>query len=128
MRKHLELSQCMSQTLTKARSSATQEAIRKEFDGVTSRLKENVDLLDDAARIFNGDGTAFSLSPKENKVIVRKGEKADNNFLNNNKKEFIATLIMVNATGNLSSPMLMFKYERIQFYVSKYVPAIWSLE
>lgn len=64
MRTHTELSQRVSQNLTnKARVSVTQEVIRKWFDELTNHLKKNIDLLDDAARIFNCGETTFFLIP-----------------------------------------------------------------
>ncbi|KAK5638761.1 hypothetical protein RI129_013056 [Pyrocoelia pectoralis] len=46
-----------------------------------------MDIVSDPSRIFNCDETAVFLSPKEDKVLVKKGDKAVYNFINNDEKE-----------------------------------------
>nr|XP_023026362.1 chromatin assembly factor 1 subunit A-like [Leptinotarsa decemlineata] len=51
-----------------------------------------MNILDDPSRVYNCNETAFFVSPKENKVIVKKGEKVVYNFINNDEKECLTTL------------------------------------
>lgn len=126
MKRHPEVSPRMTQNLGKARASVTEESLKKWFDEVKAELKENLDVLEDASRVFNADETAIFLAPKGEKALVRKGEKAVYSFISNDEKECITCLIGCNALGQLMPPMAVFKYERIPSSIINELPDHWS--
>lgn len=71
--------------------------------------------------------TAFFLSPKEDKVIVKKGQKTVYNFINNNEKECITSLIMTNACEMMPPPLVMFSYQRIPKAIVQEIPKSWGV-
>lgn len=78
-------------------------------------------------RVFNTDETAFFLCPKGIKALIRKGDKTAYNFINNDEKECLTTLITANAAGMLVPPMIMFNYERIPAHISNLMPHGWGI-
>lgn len=129
LRRHPEISVRVSQNLTNSRSQVTEEKIRMWFSEVKTYLESNsyISITKDPRRIYNCDESAFFLSPKDNKVLVRKGEKAVYNFVNNDEKECITTLIMCNAEGDLPPPMVVFSYKRIPHKIVEKVPRTWGI-
>ncbi|KAG5874402.1 hypothetical protein JTB14_016769 [Gonioctena quinquepunctata] len=81
----------------------------------------------DIQKVYNRDETVFFLSPEENKVIVKRGEKAVYNFINNEGKEYLTTLICGNAKGMLAPPTVMFSYQRIPNHIMRNMPADWEV-
>ena len=68
------------------------------------------DVLNDPTRIFNCDESAFLLAPKENCVLASKGAKAVYNTSNNDEKECLTSLIMLNAK-------FLAKFENTKIYI-----------
>ena len=109
----------MSQNLTKTRASITEKAIKKWFDEVKAYLITK-NLLDiDSRRIFNLDESVFCLSPKSDKVLVRKGENAVYTVVGSDK-EYYTALIGGNAARELLPTMVIYNNERIPPLVSKH--------
>lgn len=129
LKRHPELTRRVAQNLSKARNSITEAHIRRWFTEVATFFKEEnlCEVFNDPSRIYNCDETALYLSPKENKVLVRKGEKAVYTFISNDEKECITTLIMCNGEGFLPPPMILYKYKRIPSNIAKNVPKEWGL-
>lgn len=129
LRRHPEVTLRTSQNLTHSRSSVSEADIRNWFSTVEKYFQEKslLNIFDDATRVFNCDESAFFLSPKENKVFVRKGEKTVYNFINNDEKECLTTLICGNARGMLAPPMVMFSFKRIPNHVVRNMPQEWAV-
>ncbi|XP_071056510.1 uncharacterized protein [Onthophagus taurus] len=127
LRRHPIISERLTQNLTKARSEVTEQKIRNWFNEVTDHFKaKNIeDVLKDPSRIFNLDETAFFMAPKGIKCLMRKGEKLAYNFISNDDKECLTTLITVCANGSILPPMIMFSYERIPASVSSLMSTGW---
>ncbi|KAG5895399.1 hypothetical protein JTB14_018753 [Gonioctena quinquepunctata] len=123
LRRHPEVS------LRTSRASISEQKIRQWFSNIGKHFEQNnlMDIFNDPSRVYNCDETAFFLSPKENKVIVKKGEKAVFNFINNDGKECLTTLICGNAKGMLAPPMVMFSYQRIPNHIIRNMPADWAV-
>lgn len=129
MRRHPELSQRISQNLTKARANVTEDKLRAWFAEIEEYIQTNdlKEIWSDPKRVYNCDETAFFLSPKGEKVIVRKGEKAIYSVINNDEKECVTTLLMCNAAGDIPPPLVMFAYKRLPNYIATKVPPDWAL-
>lgn len=122
MNRHPELSVRMSQNISEAN-------IRNWFGEIENYLKNNnfYHILNDSKRVFNADETAFFFNPKIKKVIVKRGESAVYNFINNNEKECLTTLITANAAGQLAPPMVIFPYIRIPSHIISSMPSEWGV-
>ena len=81
----------------------------------------------ESTRVFNCDESAFFLSPKGEKVIAKKGERAVYNFINNDEKEYLTVLFMGSASGALAPPMIVFSYERIPHTINASIPENWGV-
>lgn len=129
MRRHPELSQRVSQNLTNARATLTEAKIRRWFQEVKDYLTDtnNFYITTDPSRIYNCDESAFFLSPKNDKVLVRKGEKAVYSFINNDEKECLTTLVMCSASGELPPPMIVYSYKRVPKAVIDKIPPQWGV-
>lgn len=129
LKRHPNIATRVSQNLTHSRATVTEEKIRKWFSEVKTYLTENnlLNILEEPQRVFNCDETAFFLSPKESKVLVRKGDKAIYNFINSDEKECITTLVTGNAAGILAPPMVMFSFQRIPKNIVQSIPEDWGL-
>ncbi|KAJ8968823.1 hypothetical protein NQ314_002085 [Rhamnusium bicolor] len=77
-----QLSERLTQNLTKSRSEVNEEKLRKWFDEIKDYVKSKKleDVFEDPKRIFNTDETAFFLSPKGIKCLVRKGWMTGQSF------------------------------------------------
>ncbi|KAG5895467.1 hypothetical protein JTB14_013382 [Gonioctena quinquepunctata] len=109
LERHPEISQRVTQNLTKARSSVTELKVRGWFSEIQNYIDDNniADVWNDPKRIFNCDESASFLSPKGERVLVKKGDKAIYSFINNDEKECVTTLVMSNAAGDLPYPMVI---------------------
>lgn len=121
LKRNHELTERMSQNLTKRRANITEQALEGWFAETGSYLKSKG--LDDIGpeRIFNMDESAFLLAPKGDKVLVKRGEKAAYNLCNNDKECYTA-LIAANAAGQMPPPMIVYNYERIPFSITEHFP------
>lgn len=124
-----EVAPRLSQNLTHSRAAVTEESIRTWFKEIKNELKENNQeaVLEDAMRIFNADETAIFLSPKGQRVLVRRGEKTVYSFTNNDDKECVTLLLTANSLGTIAPPMVIFKYDRVPSTVVNEMPQNWSL-
>lgn len=94
-------------------------------------MKQHIDKLGfidiDKSRVFNRDESAFFLSPKGERVLVKKGKKTVYTFTRNSDKECLTVLFMANANGQLPPPMIVFPYERIPYSISQSMPDGWAI-
>lgn len=123
-KRHPELSNRMAQNLTNSRASVTEKATRGWFAEIKSYLDNNNLSNIDSSRIFNCDESAFMLCPKGDKV--KKGDKAIYKFVNNDEKECLTTLFMVNAKGMLG-PLVLFSYKRIPYSITATMSTSWGI-
>ncbi|XP_072389487.1 uncharacterized protein [Diabrotica undecimpunctata] len=129
MRRHPELTRRISQNLTNARAKVTEEKIRKCFMEINSYLLKNnfLHVTNEPQRVFNCDESAFFLSPKNDKVLVKKGERTVYSFINNDEKECLTTLLTCNAAGQFAPPMIVYSYQRVPRNIVEKVPAGWGI-
>lgn len=129
LNRHADVSTRVSQNLTNARSNVSEDKIRRWFLEITNYLIEHnyYEITNDPTRLFNCDETAFFLSPKNDKVLVKKGEKAVYTFINNDEKECLTTLVTCNADGKVLPPMIIYKYKRIPKHIADKVPDTWGI-
>lgn len=75
MQRHPIISQRTSQNLTASRAAITEKKLRDWHAEVHKYFEDNnlLPVLEDNTRIFNMDESAFYLSPKEDKVLTKKG-------------------------------------------------------
>lgn len=129
MKRHPELTERLTQNLTKSRSEVSEEKLRKWFDEVKQYFesKNLGNVFKDPRRVYNCDESAFFLAPKGIKCLVRKGDKTTYNFISNDDKECLTCLMTANADGMLLPPMIMFSYERIPAHISNLMPQGWGI-
>ncbi|KAG5871845.1 hypothetical protein JTB14_007643 [Gonioctena quinquepunctata] len=110
-----EISQRVTQNSTKARSPVTELKMRGWSSEIQDYIDGNnlADVWNDPKRIFNCDESALFLSPKGERVLVKKRDKAIFSFINNDEKECVTTLVMSNAAGDLPYP-----YKRLPQYIT----------
>ncbi|KAJ8956840.1 hypothetical protein NQ318_014254 [Aromia moschata] len=129
LKRHPQISEKLTQNLTKARSDLNEVKLRGWFNEVENYVKskklENV--FTDPRRIFNVDETAFFLAPKGMKCLMRKGDRTSYNFICNDDKECLTCLVGANASGMILPPMIMFCYERIPPHISNLMPKGWAI-
>lgn len=61
------------------------------------------------------------------KCLIHRGDKTAYNFVSNDEKECLTTLITANVAGMLKPPMIMFNYERIPAHISSLMPQGWGI-
>lgn len=113
--------------MCRSRVSVTETAIRGWFAEIKQHLDQFELINIDKSRIFNCDESAFFLSPKGERVLAKRGDKAVYNFTQNDDKECLTVLFMTNANGQLPPPMIVFSYERIPYSISQSVPNGWGI-
>lgn len=120
LRRNKELSEKMSQNLTKRRALVSKEEIKNWFDCVKDYLASRNLLNIDPRRIFNLDESAFLLSPTS-KVLVHKRDKAAYTLCSNDKECYTA-LVTGNAAGELLPTMVVYPYQTIPAKLAKLFP------
>lgn len=127
--RHPQLSERLTQNLTKSRSDVSEKKVREWFQEIEDYVKTKglAEVFHDPKRVFNTDETAFFLCPKGVKALIRKGDKTAYNFTSNDEKECLTTLITANAAGMLVPPMIMFNYERIPAHITNLMPQGWGI-
>ncbi|KAI4472143.1 homeobox-like domain superfamily [Holotrichia oblita] len=111
LKRHPELSERVTQNLTKGRSEVTEQKLRGWFDEIQQYFtsKNLEDVFEDPRRVYNCDETAFFLAPKGVKCLVQKGDKTPYCFISNDDKECLTCLITANANGEILPPMVVYK-------------------
>lgn len=127
LRRHPELVSRTAQNLTTRRAAVTDADLRGWFDTAGDYLNSKTLRHIDPTRVFNLDESAFYLSPKGERVLVKKGDKAVYNFTQNDEKECLTVLFNLNAAGQLAPPMIVFPYERLPYSIVQNVPKDWSI-
>lgn len=106
LKRHPELSLRTPEGLSKGRAIVTEESVRKWFSDLKNYLQEidAADILEDPSRIFNGDETSFSMSPKSGTVLAPKGWKNLYKVSQGNEKETVTVLFLFSANGETLPP------------------------
>lgn len=108
MARHPELSIRIAQNLTSTRAEAVESRLRKWYDKVLNNLK-NKDLLNiEPSRVFNLDESAFSLVPKDNYVITKRGAKSVYRIVSGADKAALTVLFIASADGKMLPPMIVY--------------------
>lgn len=128
-KRHPEISCRVAQNLTKTRALVSEINIRRWFQEITEYFTNNdlLNVCNDPLRVFNCDETAFFLSPNNNRVLVKKGQKIVHNIINSDEKENITTLIMGNAAGELAPPMIVVNLKRVPKSLVSSMPPSWAI-
>lgn len=128
-KRHPEISCRVAQNLTKTRALVSEINIRRWFQEITEYFTDNdlLNVCNDPLRVFNCDETAFFLSPNNNRVLVKKGQKIVHNIINSDEKENITTLIMGNAAGELAPPMIVVNLKRVPKSLVSSMPPSWAI-
>lgn len=109
LRRHLELAIRIAQNLTHTHASVTEKEIRNWFNEVYLHLTK-LNLLEiHSSRVYNCDESSFPLCSKPDQVITRRRSKSVYKIVNADEKESLTTLFMINATGSMVPPMIMYK-------------------
>lgn len=129
LRRHPLITERSAQNLSARRAEVSEKNLRNWFAEVKSFMDENnlLEVFEDPRRIFNCDETAFFLSPKDNRVLARKGQKTVHTVINSDEKECITTLLMGNAAGDIAPPMVVINLKRIPKKLSQSVPESWAI-
>lgn len=129
LKRHPGLSFRTPENLTSVRAQVSQEKISTWFQEVQLYIQENNldSVLLDPKRVFNADETAFFLNPKGNKILAQKGQKKVYQVVNADDKECLTVLITGNANGDVSPPLICFKYERIPQDLVAEMPNKWGI-
>lgn len=115
--------------MTSASGNVSETNIKKWFDDIYQYLTEEklADILNDPARVFNGDETGFSLCPKTKSVLGPRGAKDIYEIAKGNEKENITAMFTFNAAGQMCNPMIIFKYQRIPQNIIDTIPTNWGV-
>ncbi|CAH2097239.1 unnamed protein product [Euphydryas editha] len=128
LKRHSILAERVAENMSAARVGVSEEQIRGWFTEIKDYLTQNnlSEMLDDPTKIFNTDESAFFLSPKPGRVLVKRGTK--NVYLaNGDEKENLTVLLTANAAGKLAPPMIVYSYNRIPANIAKNVPETWAI-
>lgn len=108
MRRHPQLSLRMAQNLTSSRASVTEENLRRWFSKVKTNLEKKSLINIDPCRIFNLDESAFSLVPKDNCVLTRRGAGSVYKIVSSDEKASLTVLFIASANGKMLPPMILY--------------------
>lgn len=128
LKRHPIIAERTAENISSARDAVTEDQINNWFKEVKSYLNENdlSGILEDPDKIFNTDESAFFLSPKPGRVLVKRGTK--NVYMaSGDEKENVTVLLTANAAGKIAPPMIVYAYDRIPLYIANKVPETWAI-
>ena len=115
MRRNPLFTECSAETLTGARASVTEGAIRKWFSDIHTYVVDEEhagDVFQDPERIFNFDESNFLLARKKGNVLGPVNYKSFLQSSRENDKEGLTVLMEYSATGKIAPPMIVYAYEQ----------------
>lgn len=129
LKRHPKISKRVPQKLTPARARVNESEIRHWFARVKSYLEQEglTAVLSDPKRIFNTDESGFYLSPSDDDVYVKRGQKKVYSRVPNDDKECLSVLLTVNANGDLPPPMVVYPYTRVPGAIHATFPKKWAM-
>lgn len=127
--RHPQISEKLSQNLTARRAAVTAENLRAWHAEILKHCNEHelMDALNDPSRVFNMDEKGFVLAPKNEVVLVKRGDKAAYKRSKNDEKECVTALLGGSASGKMTPPMMIHSYKRMPAAVLLNNPAKWSV-
>lgn len=127
--RHPLISEKISQNLTASRAAITEEKLRNWHSDINKYCeRENIlDILEDPTRIFNMDEKGFILTPNNEIVLVRRGDKAVYNRSKNDEKECVTALLGGSAAGLATPPMMIHSFKRMPAGILQNNPENWSV-
>ncbi|XP_037033041.1 uncharacterized protein LOC119072027 [Bradysia coprophila] len=127
--RHPLISEKLSQNLTVRRAAVSANAIRAWHAEIVKYCEEHslMDALKDPERVFNMDEKGFILTPNNEVVLVKRGNKAVYNRSKNDEKECVTALLGGSASGKMTPPMIIHSYKRMPSAVLANNPAKWSV-
>ncbi|XP_074106824.1 uncharacterized protein LOC141532394 [Cotesia typhae] len=128
IKRHPEVSEKVSETLSVTRAKVTEAGIRGWFQGIRDHLLKisTEDLLNiNPSRIFNAVEISVSMNPKLSSVSAPRG--TNNSIFRTNEKENVAVFVTANAAGNLAPTLLLFAGRSVPKDVVKGAPANFRL-
>lgn len=129
MRRHPELSERTAEAVTSASANVSEQDIKGWFHKIELYLKENnyFDILQDPARVFNGDESNFQLCPKNGKVISLRGERDVYEVDHATAKTALTVLFTFCANGDVTPPLVVFPNKRLPKDITSSVPDEWGI-
>lgn len=129
MRRHPQLSIRTPEGVTKASAAVSEDDIRNWFQRVHDYLdKENqLDILNDPSRIFNGDESGFSFEPGSKRVIATKGRKNIPIVEPGNAKQTVTVMYTFAADGTVVPPHVILPYKRLSKELIQSFPGDWGI-
>lgn len=129
LKRHPIIAKRMAQNLTKSRAAVTEIKLKAWHAEVRKYCEDNdlLEVLNDPTRVFNVDEKGFIMTPKNEVVLARRGQKAVYNRSENDEKECVTALLGGNAAGMQTPPMLVFPYKRMPSNILLNLPANWSV-
>uniref|UniRef100_A0A2H1WY43 SFRICE_022156 n=1 Tax=Spodoptera frugiperda TaxID=7108 RepID=A0A2H1WY43_SPOFR len=129
MRRHPELSERTAEAVTSASANVSEKDIKGWFHKIELYLKENhyFDILQDPARVFNGDESNFQLCPKSGKVISLRGERDVYEVDHATAKTSLTVQFTFCANGDVTPPLVVFPNKRLPKDITSSVPDEWGI-
>ncbi|XP_017885313.1 uncharacterized protein LOC108628111 [Ceratina calcarata] len=129
LKRHPEIKEKLTELALKSHVCVSEEKLREWFSGVKSYLEEtnSISVLERPESIFNGDETSIPLYPKSGRLLGPGKERNFHEISTGKETETVTVLCSFSAAGASLPPMIMFPYKRIPAYLTKSVPADWSI-
>lgn len=129
LKRHPIIAKRLSQNLIKSRAAVTENQLKTWHEEVRKYCEDRglLEALNDPMRVFNMDEKGFILTPKNEVVLARRGQKAVYNRSENDDKECVTALLGGNAAGIQTPPMLVYAYKRMPSNILLNLPSNWSV-
>lgn len=114
LRRHPELSERTSESVTSASACVSEKDIRHWFLEVENYIKEKglLDVIADPSRVFNDDESRFQINPTTGKVFAQRGSKNVYTIDRVSSKENITVMFSFSVSGDTCVPMIIYPYMR----------------
>lgn len=128
LRRHPNLSSRTSEAVTSASSNVSKMDIKNWFANIEMFLKTEgcEEILNDPARVFNGDETNFQLCPKGKRVVALKGTRNVYEIDRGQSKSNLTVMFTFGANGTITPPMVIYPNKRRTLEISRTLPDDWG--
>ncbi|KAI4467955.1 cypher isoform b [Holotrichia oblita] len=129
LRRHPVFAHRTTEVVTAASANISEDDIKKWFLQIEQYLQEKsyFDILQDPERVFNGDETNLQLCPKLGKVDAPKGATNVYEVDKGLAKFNVTVMFTFVASGETTSPMMVFPYKRLPQKIVESVPKHWGI-
>ncbi|KAJ2937254.1 hypothetical protein O0L34_g19471 [Tuta absoluta] len=128
LKRHPKIVTRTAEAVTSASANVTEDNIKNWFKQIENSLPdEELKILDDPDRIFNGDETGFQLCPKQGKVLAEKGSRDVNEIDMAPAKSSITVMFTFSTSGKVTTPMIIHPLKRIGADIKRSVPLHWGI-